>query len=120
MNRWVLLEHKSLISNLENIHYDFLIENRSDCLTWKMFEIPLINKGFVEIVEQPNHRLIWLSRMEYELSNNRGLVKRIDHGLFINNSRQSNSHEFNLILNGNLLNGILSKVGNFCQLTKYD
>ncbi len=80
MNRWVLLEHKILDGNLVDIHYDFLVEDQLDCHTWKFYEIPLINKGFVEIGKQPNHRLVWLSRAEHQLSNNRGLVKRIDNG----------------------------------------
>ena len=74
MNRWVLLEHKILNTNLFDIHYDFLVEDKSDCITWKFHEIPASNKGLVEIVKQPNHRLIWLFRAEYQLSNNRGLV----------------------------------------------
>ena len=67
MNQWVLLEHKILGSNFVDIHYDFLVEDQSDCLTWKFHEIPTINKGFVQIGKQPNHRLIWLSRLEYNL-----------------------------------------------------
>ena len=69
MNRWVLLEHKILESNLVDIHYDFLVEDKIDCFTWKLYEIPVLNKGFVEIKKQPNHRLVWLSRVESQLSN---------------------------------------------------
>ena len=118
MNRWVLLKHKTLDSNLDDIHYDFLVENQLDCLTWKLHQIPLINSGFVDIVKQPNHRLVWLSRVDYTLYNNRGLVKRIDHGTFINISKKSNSKEQRFILKGNLLNGLFTITGNFCQLTK--
>ena len=35
MNKWVLLEHKVYSDNLFDIHYDFLVENGIDCLTWK-------------------------------------------------------------------------------------
>ena len=118
MNRWVLLEHKILVSNLFDIHYDFLIEDHSDCFTWKFHEIPSINKSFVKIVKQPNHRLVWLSRVEYQLSKNRGLVKRIDQGtssyFFYNQDLQ----KLKIILNGELLQGLLTIDGNFCQLTK--
>ena len=118
MNRWVLLEHKILGSKLIDIHYDFLVEDQLDCLTWKFHEIPSLNKGVVKIVKQPNHRLVWLSRVEYQLSNNRGLVKRIDHGTFSYISHNQGSQEFKIILNGNLLIGLLIINGNFCQLTK--
>ena len=118
MNRWVLLEHKILSSKLIDIHYDFLVEDRSDCITWKFHEIPALNKGFVEIRKQPNHRLIWLSRVEHQLSNNRGLVKRIDHGNFSYIVHNQNSQELKIILNGKLLKGLLTINGSFCQLTK--
>ena len=74
MNRWVLLEHKILGSKLIDIHYDFLVEDHLDCFTWKFNEIPSLNKGFVKITKQPNHRLVWLSRVEYQLSNNSCLL----------------------------------------------
>ena len=118
MNRWVLLEHKIPSSKLIDIHYDFLVEDRSDCLTWKFHEIPALDKGFVEIGKQPNHRLVWLSRVEHQLSNNRGLVKRIDHGIFSNIFHNQDSQELKIILNGKLLNGLFIIDGNFCQLTK--
>ena len=118
MNRWVLLEHKIFNSNLIDIHYDFLLEDRLDCFTWKFYEIPLVNQGFFKIEEQPNHRLVWLSRVEYQLSNNRGLVKRIDHGTFSYLSKKQGSQELKIILNGKLLKGLLIINGSFCQLTK--
>ena len=82
MNKWVLLEHKVYSANSFDIHYDFLVENGIDCLTWKFLKLPLLNQASVKILKQPNHRLIWLSRVEHELSGNRGFVKRIDHGIF--------------------------------------
>ena len=118
MNRWVLLEHKILESNLVDIHYDFLVEDKIDCFTWKLYEIPVLNKGFVEIKKQPNHRLIWLSRVEYQLSNNRGLVKRIDYGTFSYIVHKKESQELKIILNGTLLKGLFSIENSFCQLTK--
>ena len=117
MNRWVLLEHKIHGSNFYDIHYDFLVEDQLDCLTWKFHEIPLINKGFVEIKKQPNHRLVWLSRVEHQLSNNRGLVKRIDNGTFSYIFRNQEFQEFKIILQGTLLKGLLTINGNFCKLT---
>ena len=118
MNRWILLEHKCLRSNLIEIHYDFLVEDQLDCLSWKFYEIPSLNKGFVEIVKQPNHRLVWLSRVEHQLTNNRGLVKRIDYGTFSHIIDNKNPKKFKIALNGNLLNGVLIIDRNRCQLTK--
>ncbi len=116
MNRWVLLEHKIIGRKLIDIHYDFLVEGKLDCFTWKFHEIPLLNKGFVKIGKQPNHRLVWLSRVEYQLSKNRGLVKRIDHGNFSYISHNQDSQELKIKLNGTLLKGLLVIEGNFCRL----
>ena len=118
MNKWALLEHKVYSAKSFHIHYDFLVENGMDCLTWKFLEIPSSNKGFVQIVRQPNHRLVWLSRVDHQLSRNRGKVKRIDHGTFINVSPKLDFAELKLILDGNLLNGLFEISGNFCKLTK--
>ena len=118
MNKWVLLEHKVYSANSLDVHYDFLVENGIDCLTWKFLKIPLINQDSIDIIKQPNHRLIWLSRIEHELSDNRGFVKRIDHGIFKNVSEKFNSEYCRIILEGDLLHGLFEISGNSCRLSK--
>ena len=119
MNKWVLLEHKVFSGISLDIHYEFLVENETDCLTWKFFKIPVLNQASVEIIKQPNHRLIWLSRIEHELSDNRGFVKRIDHGIFKNVSDKLDSEYYRFILDGELLSGLFEISGNSCRLSKY-
>ena len=118
MNKWVLLEHKVYFANSVDIHYDFLVENGTDCLTWKFSNLPLLNQASIEIFKQPNHRLVWLSREEYELSENRGFVKRIDHGIFKNVSEKLDSEYYKFILDGQLLYGLFEISGNSCRLIK--
>ena len=118
MNKWVLLEHKVYSINSFDIHYDFLVENGIDCLTWKFLKLPLLDQASIDIFKQPNHRLVWLSRTEYELSGNRGFVKRIDHGIFKNVSDKLDSQYYRYILNGELLNGLFEISGNVCRLSK--
>ena len=118
MNKWVLLEHKVYFSNSVDIHYDFLVENGIDCLTWKFLKLPLLNQASVEIIKQSNHRLVWLSRIDYELSDNRGFVKRIDHGIFKNVSDKLDSEYYRFILDGELLYGLFEISGNSCRLSK--
>ena len=118
MNKWVLLEHKVYFGTSLEIHYDFLVENEIDCLTWKFLKLPLLNQASIEISKQPNHRLIWLSRIEHELSDNRGFVKRIDHGIFKNVSDKLDSECLRLILDGELLYGLFEISGNTCRLSK--
>ena len=120
MNKWVLLEHKVYFGTSLEIHYDFLVENEIDCLTWKFLKLPLLNNNSVEIFKQPNHRLVWLSREEYQLSGNRGSVKRIDNGIFKNVSDKLDSQDLRLILDGELLYGLFEISGNSCRLSKYN
>ena len=118
MNKWVLLEHKVYSDNSLDIHYDFLIENGIDCLTWKFLKIPLLNQASIEIFKQPNHRLVWLSRDEHVLSGNRGFVKRIDNGSFKNVTDKLDYECLRFILDGQLLNGLFEISGNSCRLSK--
>ena len=118
MNKWVLLEHKICTVKSIDLHYDFLVENGIDCLTWKFLKLPLLNQASIEISKQPNHRLVWLSRKEYELSGNRGLVKRIDYGIFKCVADNLDSECFRYILDGKLLNGLFEISGNSCRLSK--
>ena len=118
MNKWVLLEHKVYFANSFNVHYDFLVENGIDCLTWKFLKLPLLNQDSIDIIKQPNHRLVWLSRIEHELSGNRGFVKRIDHGIFKNVSDKLDSEFCRLILDGELLDGLFEISVNSCRLRK--
>jgi len=118
MNKWVLLEHKVYSGTSLDIHYDFLVENQIDCLTWKFLKLPLLNQDSVEILKQPNHRLVWLSREEYELSGNRGFVKRIDHGIFKTVADKLDSGCVGFILDGKLMNGLFEISSNSCRLRK--
>ena len=118
MNKWVLLEHEVYSEKSSDIHYDFLVENGIDCLTWKFLKLPLFNQASVEIFKQPNHRLVWLSRIEHELSGNRGFAKRIDHGTFKNLADSLNSEYCRLILDGKLLYGLFEISGDSCRLSK--
>ena len=97
-----MLEHEVYNTKSKDIHYDFLVENGIDCLTWKFLKLPLLNQASVEIFKQPNHRLVWLSRGEYELSRNRGFVKRIDHGILKSVSDKLDSEYYRFILDGEL------------------
>ena len=117
MNKWVLLEHKVYSAKALYIHYDFLVENGIDCLTWKFLKLPLLNRASIEISKQPNHRLLWLSRIEHELSDNRGFVKRIDHGIFKNVSDKFDSEHYIFILDGELLYGLFEISANSYRLS---
>ena len=113
---WSILFTKPLFSESSCSNLDSHTSLWFGCL--KISVEAWFNKGVVKIGKQPNHRLVWLSRVEYQLSNNRGLVKRIDHGTFSYISHNQDSQALKITLNGTLLKGLLTINGNFCQLTK--
>ena len=116
MNKWVLLQHKIARPDLIEEHYDFLVENGKDCLTWKFFELPQINGPSIEIIKQANHRLIWLHREKYTLSSERGDVHRTDLGTYSVIGDYLDEENFSLLLDGKLLKGIFQKQSNSCRL----
>ena len=118
MNKWVLLEHKICTVKSIDLHYDFLVENGIDCLTWKFLKLPLLNQASIKIFKQPNHRLVWLTRIEHELSGNRGYVKRIDHGICKKVSDKLDPEYCRLILDGKLLYGLFEILGDSCKISK--
>jgi len=117
MDKWVLLEHEVYNAKSKDIHYDFLVENGIDCLTWKFLKLPLLNQASIAISKQQNHRLVWLSRIEHELSDNRGFVKRIDQGISKNVSDKFDSEYYRFILDGELLDGLFEISANSCRLS---
>ena len=116
MNKWVLLQHKINKPDSKENHYDFLVENGKDCLTWKIFEIPQINGPSIEIIKQANHRLIWLYREKFTLSKERGQVQRMDYGTYYIVGNLLDEDYFSLRLNGKIFNGIFKKNFNSCKL----
>ena len=118
MSKWVLLEHKVYTPSSLDIHYDFLVENGIDCLTWKFLKLPLLDQASIKIFKQPNHRLVWLTRIEHELSGNRGYVKRIDHGICKKVSDKLDPEYCRFILDGKLLYGLFEILGNSCRIRK--
>ncbi len=116
MNRWALLEHTVKNTSLYEVHFDLLIENGSDCLTWKIYEIPKLGGSLIKIKKQPNHRLIWLSTDHKKLTKARGYVKRIDYGKYSILENNLLADNFSLHLQGNLIRGIFLKKDDSCQL----
>ena len=57
------------------------------------------------------------SRIEHQLSDNRGFVKRIDHGIFKNVSDKLNSEYYRFILDGEILYGLFEISANCCRLS---
>ena len=80
--RWVLLRHKDAPDDIECIHFDFLLEDKEFCTTWRLSDIPLLDGPYVDSVYISPHNLYWLDIKEKALSCNRGVATRIKKGIF--------------------------------------
>ena len=116
MNRWSLLKHEKINNQIIDTHYDFLLENGNNCITWKLLILPELDGMPVNIFEHSNHRLIWLTVEHKHLTKNRGYVQRVDNGTFKKIGIGIDRNNFSIILKGNCINGLFKKNANLCQL----
>ncbi len=61
-------------------HWDFLLEHGDHALSWRLLRKPCVDEPIAADLLLP-HRLLYLD-YEGSVSNDRGTVKRIDHGTF--------------------------------------
>ncbi len=80
--RWVLLRHTGAPDDTEGIHFDFLLEDKEFCRTWRLSNLPLLDGPCVDSVYIPPHNLYWLDIKEKVLSGNRGVANRVKKGIF--------------------------------------
>ena len=81
--RWVLLRHTLAPDDVAGFHFDFLLEDKEFCRTWRLSDIPLLNGPYVESLYIPPHNLYWLDIKEKVVSGNRGVATRIKKGIFL-------------------------------------
>tara|TARA_B100000073_G_scaffold138130_1_gene113464 strand:+ start:1207 stop:1569 length:363 start_codon:yes stop_codon:yes gene_type:complete len=116
MKRWTFLEHKIYNKNEIEIHYDFLLENKYDCCTWKLLQIPKVDGSPAEIFPHQNHRLVWLTTKCKNLSRNRGTVNQIACGTYSLIENTIEDSNFSIRLHGKLFEGIFKKKNDICQI----
>ena len=80
--RWVLLKHIGSPNDIKGIHFDFLLEDKEFCRSWRLSDIPIMDGPYVDSVYIAPHNLYWLDIKEKALSGNRGVATRIKKGIF--------------------------------------
>ena len=81
--RWVLLRHTGAPDDEAGIHFDFLLEDKDFCRTWRLNKIPLLDGPYVSSVYITPHNLYWLDIEEKVVSGNRGFATRIKKGIIL-------------------------------------
>ena len=80
MPRFTLLEHIGAPDDPGGRHFDLLLEAGEACRTWRLLEIPQADGPPVAAIELPPHRLVWLERLEGEVSGGLGVARRVATG----------------------------------------
>ena len=110
--RWVLLRHIGAPDDKCGIHFDFLLEDKDFCRTWRLNKIPILDGPYVSSIYIAPHNLYWLDIEEKVVSGNRGVATRIKKGIileslptvensFINLSLEWENVESNLVIDEN-------------------
>jgi hypothetical protein len=115
MSRFVLLEHVGHPDDPAGRHFDLLLEEAAACRTWRLAEMPTVDGPAIAASPLPEHRLIWLDRLEGEVSGGRGFARRVDAGQYEWQMDQA-AEEIRLFLKGSLLSGQLTIVDGLAQL----
>ena len=82
MPRFVLLEHTGHPDDPSGRHYDLLLEAAEACRTWRLADIPVVGGPPVTATPLPAHRLVWLDRLEGNVSGGRGFARRVHAGSY--------------------------------------
>jgi len=96
--RWVLLKHLGSPGDIKGIHFDFLLEGKEFCRTWRLSDIPLLDGPYVESVPIAPHNLYWLDVEEKVVSGNRGVATRVKQGIFLQSFPSVEDSSINLSL----------------------
>ena len=96
--RWVLLRHTGAPDDLRGIHFDFLLEDKEFCRTWRLSDIPLLDGPYVDSVYIAPHTLDWLNIKEKVVSGNRGVATRIKKGIFFKSLPSIQKSSINLAI----------------------
>lgn len=82
MPRFAVLEHTGAPDDPAGRHFDLLLEAGAACRTWRLMAVPKAGGDSVAALELPPHRLVWLDRLEGEVSGGRGFARRVDAGSY--------------------------------------
>ena len=108
MSRFVLLEHTGHPDDPTGKHFDLLLEQADACETWRLADVPRVEQPAVVATQLPDHRLVWLDRLEGEVSGGRGFARRVDSGSYVYLNTTSANEERVVELTGETISGVLT------------
>ncbi|MBT3212154.1 MAG: hypothetical protein HOK57_01250 [Planctomycetaceae bacterium] len=120
MSQFVLLEHIGHPDDPAGKHFDLLLEQPEACETWRLAEIPVAAGPSVAASQLPDHRLVWLHKVEGEVSGGRGFARRVDSGSYELRTTSSAGEVRVVQLSGTTLSGVLRMTRTKATLSQKD
>ena len=114
--RWVLLRHSGAPDDMGGVHFDFLLEDKHFCRTWRLSDIPSLDGPYVGSVYIDPHNLYWLDIEQKVVSGNRGVATRVKQGIFWQSLPSTDNSFINLSLRWDLVEGELVIDENGCRV----
>ena len=118
LSRFVLLEHTGHPDNPTGKHFDLLLEQPDACETWRLADIPQVEQPALVATQLPDHRLIWLDRLEGEVSGGRGFARRVDSGSYVYLDTTSAKEKRVVKLTGETISGVLTIIKKEATLSR--
>ena len=115
--RWVLLEHVGDPNDPDGRHFDLLLEDRFECRSWQLRQIPVLDGPVIEASSLASHNLSWLETQGRRVSGGRGWAKPLLAGLFHGSLPISHGDLVVVELASGELAGILEIGQNHCRLS---
>ena len=110
------MRHTFAPDDINGIHFDFLLEDKDFCRTWRLSDIPLLDGPYVDSVYIAPHKLYWLDIKEKVVSGNRGVATRIKKGIFMESLSSIENSFITLSLNWDNVAGDLVIDENGCRI----
>ena len=117
LSRWVLLRHTGAPDDKGDIHFDFLLEDKDFCRSWRLSDIPRLDGPYVNSVNIAPHNLYWLDIKEKVVSGNRGVATRIKKGIFWESLPSIEDSCINLLVKWEGVEGDLVINENGCRIS---
>mgnify|MGYP007063820600 CR=1 FL=1 len=114
-NRWALLEHSGASDDPTGIHFDFLLEDKDGCRTWRIQKIPILDGPSEEAIPLPLHRLEWLEISAGEVSRGRGWVRQVTAGVFSGELPDNDVDPVHIQLHSQQIKGNLKIKNSLCK-----
>lgn len=114
--RWAILEHSGAPDDPLGLHFDLLVEETTNCRTWRLEQIPVIDGPGLHARTLKAHNLTWLEITEKKVSGGRGIAKRVFHGLYRGFLPRERSDLMIIQLEGSSIDGLLEINQEICFL----